>query len=239
MLGLCWVYVCICIRLRIGAVSPKLPAAKRCPGCGRTIARELFEYHASGCAALGLPVMKHNSVRDLCEQFAVEAGQTVVHEPREYQAYRCRSCAELLSASGIRNHGCRAKADRTGVDFRVLWPEGAAVYDVTVVQTRAPSYRATPAQQVVTNIDEHKHTIYDDQCRSNSEQLSVLTLRAAGGLCENTRAFIARCAHDRCNDFPHLSFKEEVRRMSVELAIKLQRFNGECGATGLARHRSD
>ncbi len=92
---------------------------------------------------------------------------------------------------------------------------------------------------LAAHVDRHKHHIYDEQCASNNEALHVLCLRAAGGLCDNTRAFIARCAQDRCFDYPHLLFKEEVRRMQVELSIRLQRFNGECVATGVARHRLD
>ena len=183
--------------------------------------------------------MKHNSLRDLLEQFALEAGHNIQHEPREYQAYRCRGCGDILAPSDLRDHGCPGKPDRTGVDFRVLFPEGAAVYDVTVVQPLSQSYLAVSPSSAASAVDTKKHTIYDDQCASNNEELHVLCVRAAGGLCQNTREFLRRCAQDRCIDFPHLVFKEEVRRMSVELSVRLQRFNGECVATAVARHRLD
>jgi hypothetical protein len=227
------------LRLRLGAVSPLVPATKRCPGCAREFPNTTFEYHASSCVTLGVPVMKHNSVRDLMERFALEAGHDIQHEPREYQAFRCRSCGDVITKAAVRTHGCTGQADRTGVDFRVLWPEGAAVYDVTVLQTLAPSYRASDPDTVAAATARNKHTIYDDQCASNNESLAVLCLRAAGGLCNNIRTFVQRCAQDRVLDFPHLIFKEEVRRMCVELSVQLQRFNGECVATGIARHRLD
>ena len=159
------------LRLRIGAVAAQLPATKSCPGCARVFPRAVFEYHASGCAALGVPVMKHNSVRDLCEQFALEAGHSVVHEPREYQAYRCRQCGDVLSKREAASHTCAGHPDRTGVDFRVLFPEGAAVYDVTVLQALAPSYGDTAPEALVARVDRKKHGVYDEQCASNAESL--------------------------------------------------------------------
>ena len=129
--------------------------------------------------------------------------------------------------------------DRTGVDFRVFWPEDTLVYDFTVVNPRCRSHAASSPEAAVFSVRSKKHSMYDDQCASNGETLRVLVARVAGGLCGQTQAYIQRCADGQAARFPFTSAAEHAAEMVVQLSCALQRFNGEAVAVALAAIRSD
>ena len=153
-----------------------------CTGCSKSFSPVDYLYHITGCARRCFfnASALHDSVRDFYARLLRPYAYSVVSEPTDYSAYKCRECGKTLPYTEATSHAllCApgARPLRTGPDLRVqLRPQDQPiVIDFTVIHNLAPSNRNKDFATLAAEKSNKKASLYEEQATSNNEELVVL-----------------------------------------------------------------
>ena len=167
--------------LRYGWPVPHLPTT--CV-CGAAMEIE----HALSCRYGGLPIRRHNEVRNLLASCLRKAGCDTAIEP------------QLQPLSGevfLRQTTTTDQEARLDIKANGFWGEGSeeAFFDVRVFNPFASSYRSLPIPSVYARHEKEKRDRYEERVREvERAAFTPLVFAATGGAGKLTTAFLKRVA---------------------------------------------
>ena len=144
--------------------------------------------HALSCRYGGLPIRRHNEVRNLLASCLRKAGCDTTIEP------------QLQPLSGevfLRQTTTTDQEARLDIKANGFWGEGSeeAFFDVRVFNPFASSYRSLPIPTVYVRHEKEKRDRYEERVREvERAAFTPLVFAATGGAGKLTTAFLKRLA---------------------------------------------
>eukprot|EP00919_Chromeraceae_sp_WS-2016_P006865 GHVR01016076.1.p1 GENE.GHVR01016076.1~~GHVR01016076.1.p1 ORF type:complete len:415 (-),score=40.31 GHVR01016076.1:131-1375(-) len=159
------------INLRYGRPLTQLP--RDCDGCGAPLSKE----HALDCRKGGLVSKRHNEVRDAIANIASIAYMNVEKE--------------VVILEATQTHTALV-AD---IKARGVWQSQVdALFDISVVDTDAPSHYARPTEDVLTTKAQEKKKKYVPACEARRASFTPLIFSVDGAADKETTHFLQHTA---------------------------------------------
>jgi hypothetical protein len=162
---------------------------RHCEGCRKTFSAADFLDHAPGCASRSgfNTTQKHNSLRDYLVAVMLEAGIVTRAEPRDWETYKCKHCAQTVTDRAEHRLVCAGSLVRSGPDIEAFLQMDHAgptrhLYDVSVVHSTAPSHLARSVTALFKERQDTKDRSYGARAAQEGAILVPLVCTSHGAI---------------------------------------------------------
>ena len=171
--------------------------------------------HAMICRHGGLPILRHNDIRDITANWLSEVCHDVEREP------------PLLPLTGetiIPQSANRREDARADIRARGFWGwQQGAFFDVRVFHPNAPSYRHTSIPTMYRKHEQAKKREYGDRIREvEMASFTPLVFATTGGMGREATAFYKRLA-DLLANKNNVAYSTTMAWMRCSLSFSLLR----------------